>query len=816
MAKKVSANISEEMIANIKNYKQEIKTLKDFVTAVRKRPGMYIGSIGNKGLINLIREILQNGLDELNKDKSPCTVVSISFDERTQTTIVEDNGRGIPFNNIERIFSKQHTSSNYEKKPYEYSSGLNGVGAKVTNALSHKFIVESYVLGDARRFEFTEGYPWDKGEVKIPNKENKQGTKVIFTPSKDAMGDTSLTVQEVYSLVNLMLPLCKIGGIVIFNGINSKGKTLTEKLVNDDGIMTYIIDSVEKPLIKPIHLFRDNGTIRGDVIFTYDMNVGDKDNVSDPAKLFAFCNTCPTTMGTHINGFYDGVCYYFTNYMNKIYLAKSTTAVTKKKKKSQNVTVKFDDVKFGLVGVIAAAHLDPIFDGQSKEKLSNEDVYPFIKAMVMDEMENWAKENPGDLTKICKYLKDVAEMRVKTDREKVNITKKYNASALTGLPSNFVAPTGDHRKGDKLEVMFAEGDSAAGVMRNDIVHRIQGYMPLRGKIPDAFTKSRASFLANQEVAGMAAIILDGVRDYDINQLGKKPIPVDKIKWDKIIFATDADSDGEHIDALMLRYFTLYMPELIIAGKVYKLSPPLYGMIVPGKPTGSYKTHKMKYFRDRLEYIEFLQKTFAKEYDICDHKGRKLSSSELSKFLYQNDEYTYELGTAAANHSIPPRMLEDIIILRNESFKSFSSKMKKRYRFINIEQSGNTIIINGSVDGAIRTIFLNHILIKECSKAINILEKNSSYVYQVNGQLMGIYEIMNLFDKMNPAGVQRYKGLGEMNGPKLFDSTLDPNNRTLIRYNMEDALKTIEKMKYCNDNMRELLNNIKVSRFDVMD
>lgn len=817
MAKKISAKMSEDMLANIKNYGDEITTLKDFITAVRKRPGMYIGSIGNKGLINLIREILQNSLDELNKDKSPCTTVAISFDEKTQTTIVEDNGRGIPFGHIERIFSKQHTSSNYEKKPYEYSSGLNGVGAKVTNALSGSFIVESYVLGNARRFEFIEGYPWDKGEFKIPNDNNKQGTRVIFRPSLEAMGDTSITVPEVYALVNLILPLCKIGGEVVFTGIDSKGNTITEKLVNEDGIMTYIIDNVEKPLVKPIHLFRDNGTIRGDIVFTYDVNIGDKDDVTDSAKLFAFCNTCPTTIGTHIDGFYEGVCYYFTNYMNKIYLAKSTTnTTTKKKKKTQSITIKFDDVRFGLVAVIAAAHLDPIFDGQSKEKLSNEDVKPFIKALVMDEMENWAKENPGDLNKVCKYLKDVAEMRIKTDKEKVNMTKKYNANSLTGLPASVVMPTGDHKKGDKLEIMFAEGDSAGGAMRNARVNRLQGYMPLRGKIPNAFKKSRAEFLGNQEVAGMAAVILDGVKDYDINQLGKVPIPVEKIKWDKIILATDADSDGEHIDALHLRYFVLYMPEIIYAGKLYKLLPPLYGMVVPGKATGMYKKHKMRYFKDRFEYIEFLQKTFASKYDICHYNGKKMTSGELSKFLYRNNEYIYELGPIAADHSISPRLLEDILILKDEPFDIFKKKIRKLYRFASVEKSGNTIIISGSIDGAIRTVFLNNILIKECKKAIDILKSNESYVYIVDSKPMGIYEIMELFDSINPAGVQRYKGLGEMNGPKLFDSTLDPNNRTLIRYTMDSALETIEKMRYYNDNMRDLLNDIKVSRFDVMD
>lgn len=816
MAKNVSDKLSKDMIANIKNYSKEVITLKDFVTSVRKNPGMYIGSTGNKGLINLIREILQNGLDELNKDRSPCDKVAISFDERTQTTIVEDNGRGIPFEDIERFFSKEHTSSNYEKKPYEYSSGLHGVGAKVTNALSGKFIVETYVLGEARRFEYDEGYPWKEGAKVIPNKENKQGTKIIFTPSKSAMGDTSITVAEAFNLVNLILPLCKIGAVVIFTGIDSKGKTFTEKLTNDDGIMTYIIDNVKSPLIKPVYLFRDNGTIRGEIAFTYDMNIGENGNIHDPAKLFAFCNTCPTTMGTHIDGFYEGICYYFTNYMNKIYLAKTDTAASRGKKKKPNKTVvKFDDVRYGLVSVISTAHLYPVFDGQSKEKLSNDDVKPFIKALVMDELDNWAKANPNDLNKICRYLKDIAEMRVKNDKERVNITKKYNASSLTGLPSNVVMPTGDWRK-VPFEILFAEGESAAGAMRNDRINTMQGYMPLRGKILDAFNTPRAKFLANPEIAGMIAVILDGVKDYDINQVGKKPIPVDKIKWDKIIIFTDADNDGDHIAALMLRFFIVYMPELILAGKVYRLLPPLYGMKIPGKATGKYKRHNMKYFKDRIEYTEFLQRSFVKKYEITTYDGMKISPANLTKFLYNNIDYIFELEPVASNHSIPPSVLEDILILRNEPFDSFAKKIKRVYRFAEVTQNNGTIIIKGSIDGAIRTIFLNQTLIKECKAVIELLESNESYVYRMDGQPVGIYQIMKAFDNMNPSGVQRYKGLGEMNGPKLFDSTLNPENRTIIRYTMEDVMKTIERMKWVKDNMRVLLSEIKVSRFDVMD
>lgn len=816
MPKKKLDNISEEMKASILSYADEIQTLADFVTAVRKRPGMYIGSVGNPGFRNLLREIIQNSFDEMNKDDSPCNTVWVSYDERSQTCIVEDNGRGIPFNNIIRIFSKQHTSSHFERKPGDFPSGLHGVGAKVTNALSSTFIVDSYVLGEARRVEFHEGYPVKDKEEIIPNPENKQGTRILFTPSKEAMGDTNVTSVEVYNLINLILPLCKIGSVVVFTGIDDKGKKYTEKLINKDGVLTYLIDAVDSPLVKPILLYKNNGIMKADIAFTYNATV-DKDDVNDPARLFAFCNTCPTALGTHIDGFYEGICYWFTNHMNKIYLAKSdSTSKTKngKKKKTKPLTVKFDDVRYGLVAVVSAFHIEPTFDGQSKEKLSTEEMKPFIKAMVMDELDEWAKSNPNDLSKICRYLKDVAEMRTKTDKEKVNITKKYKSNTLSGLPAGFVAPVGNP-KTDKLEVWFCEGESAAGSMRNDKA-KTQGYFPLRGKIPDAFTKSRAAFLGNEEVAGMIAIITDGIKDYDINMIGKKPIPVDQIKWDKIIFGTDADSDGEHIKALLLRFIVLYMPELILAGKVYASMPPLYGMIVPGKATGKYKRAKIQYFLNRLDYIEFLQKNFSKTYKIEYLDGKPMSPKDLSAFLYKNYDYVYNLSIIAQNHSIPPQLLEDILILRDLSDKEVTKKLKKKYRFIELQRSGNSLIVSGSVDGAIRTIFVNNILIKECAEVIQMIEDNTDLALRVNGEIMSLYQIMSLFNKSEPKSVQRYKGLGEMNGPKLFDSTLDPDNRTIVRYTMESALETIEKMKYCKDNMRELLNDIKVSRFDVMD
>lgn len=811
---KQKQTLSKDMIDNIQNYGDQIRTLKDFVTAVRKRPGMHIGSIGNPGFINMIREILQNALDELNKPSSPCTETSLSFDEKNQMVICEDNGRGIPFDHIIEIFEKEYTSSNYDKKPGEYSSGLHGVGAKVTNALSSKFIIESFILGKARRVEFNEGYPWDQGEKEIPNKENKQGTRVTFVPSIEAIGETNVTWQEVYNLANLILPLCKLGAVINFSAIDSNGKVYKEKLVNEDGILTYFIDNITAPVIKPIHLFKDTGFMKMDIMFTYD--------ASSEGCMYAFANTCPTKLGTHIDGFMDGIAYFFSNYMNKTYLA-NTESKGKKGKSKKKLTVTAADTRVGLAAVISVAHLDPIFDGQSKEKLSNEDMRPFVKNATMDILAQWSKENASDFLKVCKYLKEIAELRLKADTEKIKLSTKYSKSVLTGLPDKFVNATG---KKD-LELWICEGDSAAGTMKNHRCNARQAYFPIRGKLPNAFNTSREKFLSNPEVAGIIAIIFDGVKDFDINKLARGyKVDVSKIKWKKIIFGSDADPDGDHIDALLLRFFILYMPELIEAGMVYRAKPPLYGISIGkkiigqninlgvGESTSSKK--KMIYFSDRLDYIKYIQKDFSKKYAITDLKGNPVSQAQLSKLLYVNIDYTYELNKIANRYAIDPILLESVIVLRNEKPADFKKKLKKMFRFIEFTNTGNVLMIEGVVNGKYQTVFMNDKLMNDCREIISILDKNVAYAYKVNNITQSIYELMTTFESNSPKGIERYKGLGEMDGPKLYQSTLDFDNRTLIRFTLEDTKKELEEIRYYENNINELISTVKVSRFDVMD
>lgn len=778
-------NLTKEQIENIQNYGDEIQTLKDFVEAVRKRPGMYIGHIGNEGYINMVREIFQNAYDELIKLSSPCNTIIVSFDERTFTVIVEDNGRGIPFGHMISIFNKQHTSSNYTRKKGEYPSGLHGVGAKVTNALSSFFKVESYnsIIGEGRVVEFKYGYPWDKGELKIPNPDNKQGTVVTFKPDLKILGDLTVDRNDIKSLIEMLLPLSDKGSKCIFNTIDINGKQSSEVITNEDGIFKFLVSLTQHPLIMPISIFKDTGFMKVDVQFTFDTNMDDE-------FIMPFANSCPTVSGPHIDGLKEGIAYFFTNYMNKVFL----TNASGKKKKDLKVTAA--DTRIGLKAVLSVAHIEPIFSGQAKEILDNKDMGPFVKNAVIDGLEEWSKNNPKDFAKICKYLKDVAELRLKQDKEKINLNKKYNSNSLTGMPSKYVPPIG---KKD-LELWIVEGDSAGGNMDTKRDLQTQGYFPIRGKLPNAFEKAPKDFLDNEEVAGIINIIGGGYgKNFDIT----------KVKWDKIIFGADADADGSHICSLLERFFILYMPEMISAGRVFKAVPPLYGLPM--------KNGSTKYFTDRMEYIKYIQKLFAKENQVCYSDGKNITQTELTKILYINADYTYELLRIANRYAVDPELLETLLFLHlsKADYKKFKAALEKKYRFIKVEKINGVIHIQGSLNSKIQTLFFNDRLIDDCKKIINILTNNKNLAFKINGSPASLYELMTKFDASSPKNILRFKGLGEMNAQRLYESTMDKENRILIQYTLEDVKSTINEMRYYEDNKDKLLEGIEVSRFDVI-
>lgn len=521
------SELTEEQKKLIDNYGENIKTLKDFMTAVQTRVGMYIGARGTRGYRTMIREILDNAVDTIIDPNSPGNWFSVTYNQNTREVTVIDNGRGLPHDEIIRILTTQHTSKNFNPIPYNYPSGLNGVGAKIVNALSKVFIVESYKYdGTAVRVEFSRGYPKTNKPIPIENKEKKQGTMVYFIPNEEIMGDMDLHWESLYTLIKQKISLGPIGMPCDFTAIDSQGNVHKERIVNKDGIITDIISKVKFPLIKPIRCFNDDGYHKLEIAFCFDSDENNLD-FDENLNITAFSNMCPTSKGTHIKGSLNGICKWFCKYMNSIYLLNQ--------KSKDKLVIIPNDIKNGLYIMINAAHLTPDFTGQAKEELSNEDMEAFCQDTVMMGLDEWSKNNPQDLAKMAKFIKDMGEIRIKQSKEKEKIVQKYSTSSvLSGLPRKLKRCTG--KKG--VELYIVEGDSALGSVLKARDDTFQAILPIRGKIINAFNCNKQKFFSNEEVQAITKIILG--TEY------KKNFDVSECKVDKVIFLADGDVDRKTV------------------------------------------------------------------------------------------------------------------------------------------------------------------------------------------------------------------------------------------------------------------------------
>ena len=783
--------LSKEYQDKIKNYEQKIESMEDTIEAIRTIPTMYIGHVGNKGYLNMFREVFQNSTDEVMRKDSPCNHIWVTFDQTSYGVCVEDNGRGIPFSKMIDVYTKQHTSSNYRKEAGsgEYTSGTHGVGAKVTNALSSKFIVESYILGEARRVEFDKGRIW-KEEIQTIENNNKQGTSVTFFPDYDIMGTITVQYEEILYLIRSIVPLTVPGTVVTFKAILNDGSTYNEEIYSE-GTLTFLNNIIQDKYIEIIQFDDDDGTNRANIKFTYETTDLDSNIIC------GYSNFCPC-IGVHIDAFVDALTGYFKKYMNKIYLVEYN-----KKKKKNPLTVVPSDIKAGLRAVIDVACIKPLFSGQAKEYLTNEDMKLFVKNLTQKVLDQWSKDNPTDLQKLCKRFKDIAETRESADKNKQKISMKYKET-LSGFHPKFVKPLKSYD-----ELIICEGDSAGGSMKNFRDNNTQGVFPIRGKIKNCITNPPSETLKNEEVRAIISLIDAGYgKSFDIK----------KARFKRVIIMTDADDDGAHIANLLLSLFITFMPDMIKEGRIYRAIPPLYKM---GKGKNSV------YFFDKVDYMQYLRDLFIKTNTIAYTKyNTPLDNFEILNILKTNEDYIYEMKRVSATYNVDIKLLEYVLINRDLSYDELIKRLKSihEYRFLDINIINDTLAIKGAVNGRINTLFLNDKMYSECKNIINILENNQYTEYLLNGQVATIYDIMKIFNELEPESLQRFKGLGEMNADELAYTTVYPTenknnpkkigNRVLVQYTFEDVAKDIEKVRYLSFNKGEMLKDIKVSRSDI--
>lgn len=774
----------------INDYGSEIKTLSNFADAVRRTPTQFIGYLGNRGHINMIREILQNSMDEVEKQESPATEIWITYNEDNKQFICLDNGRGLPFKDMIRIFSSEHTSSNYEKKKGEFSSGRHGVGSKATNALSSIFEATSYICGeysitgkpDARYISFQFGKPVMDEPKQCENKENWQGTSVSFIPDESIMGRITTSCNDVNALISTLLPLMKIGAIINFHGIRKGKDVFNERYINEIGISTFLMKDKYQALIPPIAFSGGNDRMKADISFTYDAN-----GIDEQETVYSFANMCPTISAdsAHSQAFVDALCTYFRNYMNKIFLSKNSS-----------LSIVNNDIKSGLKAAVAIMHIEPMFSGQAKEIFSNADAIPFIKELVINGLDAWCKTHNSELQRLCNFFKSVGNLRLKTSKEKI-VMLKSNVSTLTGLPSKYQKPSGKNN----LELILVEGDSAMSTCREACDPTKQGLMPLRGKVKNAMTCSKADFFKNEECKAIYTILDCGE--------GRRCDP-SKCKFDKIIFLGDADVDGLHIRSLLLKMFLIYYRPLVEAGRVYAAVPPLYSI--------KNKNGTLTYFTDKRDYIQYVYDRFIKFNTVKNSSGKKMSDEQVVDLLCNNINYLADMNIISQNYAIEPNLLEFVysLILNGYKYNQIKKMVAKMNKYIQVDSKNDILVIDGLVGEEIQMAIFNQNMLKDCYERIGKYVMNADINgYILNDKKVSLYQLMQEFDSFTPSNVQRYKGLGEMKPAQLAVSTLLPDyNRTLIRYTSENIIKEIEDIRRTDSNYTSLLQGLDIAGFDL--
>jgi len=526
---------------------------------VRKRPSMYIGDVGSRGLHHLVYEVVDNSIDEAMAGH--CSEISIHIN-KDKTISIEDNGRGIPVgihkkegvSALEVVMTKIGAGGKFDKDSYKVSGGLHGVGVSVVNALSEELIANVY--RDGREYEQTYKKGKPDSKVKEIGKSDKKGTLVTFKPDKDIFKEVIDFEYEILS--NRMRELSFLNkGITISITDNrvetKKGEKKSETFHSKEGLSEFIkyIDESREPIISSIiKMEGEKNNIPVEVAMIY--------NSSFSENLHSYVNNINTHEGgTHLSGFRRGLTHTLKKYAD-------SSGLTDKLK----FDISGDDFREGLTAVISVKVAEPQFEGQTKTKLGNREVSSAVSQAVSQMLENYLEENPDDSKIIVQKVILAAQARHAARQAREMIQRK---TVMTGggLPGKL----SDCSETDpmKCEVFLVEGDSAGGTAKQGRDRVFQAILPLRGKILNVEKAQQHRVFENEEIRNIYTALGVSVGTEE----DSKALNLEKLRYNKIIIMCDADVDGSHISTLILTFFFRYMRELVEQGNIYIATPPLY-------------------------------------------------------------------------------------------------------------------------------------------------------------------------------------------------------------------------------------------------
>ncbi|MFT4326567.1 MAG: DNA topoisomerase (ATP-hydrolyzing) subunit B [Candidatus Woesearchaeota archaeon] len=532
------------MTENNTTYSASNITALEGLEAVRKRPGMYIGSTSIRGLHHLVYEVVDNSIDEALAGH--CDTISVTLHKDTSVT-VKDNGRGIPIDMhpkfnvpaLQVVMTKLHAGGKFDKGSYKVSGGLHGVGISVVNALSKRVAVTVYRDAKKASQAYKIGIP--EAEVLFENADpTKHGTEVTFWPDPEIFQEIDMHFDTLSARLRELAFLNKGITIVITDERSDK----KHEFQYDGGIVSFVefLNDTKKPINNPIYFSKEKDEIICEIAMQY--------NESFAENTFSFVNNINTIEGgTHLTGFKSAITRVFNNYI--------------KNNSKDPITLSSEDCREGLTSVISVKVPEPQFEGQTKTKLGNSNVKGIVDSIVFEGLTTFFEENPS-VAKIVMEKSILAAKARDAAKRARELTRRKGALESTSLPGKLADCA--NKDPSQCEIYLVEGDSAGGSAKQGRNRDFQAILPLRGKILNVEKARLAKILGNEEITTMITALGTGIGE---------EFKIEKLRYHKIIIMTDSDVDGSHIRTLLLTFFYRYLPKLVEEGHVYSALPPLY-------------------------------------------------------------------------------------------------------------------------------------------------------------------------------------------------------------------------------------------------
>ncbi|OGQ26578.1 MAG: DNA gyrase subunit B [Deltaproteobacteria bacterium RIFCSPHIGHO2_02_FULL_50_15] len=769
--------------------KYDASTIKvlEGLDAVRKRPAMYIGSTGISGLHHLVYEVVDNSVDEALAGY--CTEINVMIHNDNSVTVI-DNGRGIPVDMhatekvsaAEVVMTKLHAGGKFDHLSYKVSGGLHGVGVSVVNALSKNLDLEIFRDEKVYHQWYKKGAP--QCRIEVTGKTKRQGTKVTFHPDPEIFE----TVEMNFDILSQRLRELSFLNKGLKITVKDERTDKSHEFCYEGGIVSFIefLNQRKNPLHKVICFQAERERIIVDVALQY--NDGYKENI------FSFANNINThDGGTHLSGFKSALTRTLNFYGNSNNLFKNLTT-----------TPEGEDVREGLTAVISVKIPDPQFEGQTKAKLGNSEVEGLVKQLVNDSLADFLNQHPPIARKIITKISEAARAR-EAARQARNLVRRKGALEIGSLPGKL----SDCQERDPAlsELYIVEGDSAGGSAKQGRDRRNQAILPLKGKILNVEKARYDKMLASEEIRTMIMALGIGVG----GENGEGP-NMDKLRYHRVIIMTDADVDGSHIRTLLLTFFYRQMPKVIENGYLYIAQPPLY-RVKKGK--------QEKYLKDETQMEDYLL-DFGAEGLSLDFKDKSLKNKDLIRLVkkiirYYNLLVVFEKrGDSRVLDALVMATALDRTLIKKENSKKLDQELDKAGDYLNDRYKNigdfSLEVVQDDEHGASQLVYkttfhniqretiidLEYLKSGEFSELKKLAAELSNLgkpPYQLTGgevsySFNSFNELKGFILNKGREGqiIQRYKGLGEMNPQQLWETTMNPETRTLLQVHVEDAVE----------------------------